>query len=273
MNRLPPDIQEAIISALVEGSSIRSVERMTGVHRDTIMRLSLAVGERCQNVMQERMRGLSCKRLELDEVWCYVGKKQRHVLDSDDPMALGDFWTWVALDAETKLVPAFRVGKRDAVTAQAFVTDLASRLTNRVQLSSDGLRLYIEAVEAGFGGNVDYATIVKSYEAEPIGPGRYSPPKVTSVDKTKMVGNPNLVLASTSYVERQNLTLRMASRRFTRLTNAFSKKAENLQAAVALHFCWYDFVRRHKTLGTTPAIAAGIEDRQWTVKDLVALAN
>ncbi len=273
MNRLNLETQTAVISSLVEGSSIRSVERMTGVHRDTITRLMVRVGETCQGIANEMMHDLPCQRVEVDEIWCYVGKKQRHVAETDDPYEVGDFWTWVALDAETKLVPSYLVAKRDAASARAFMVDLASRLTNRIQLSSDALRLYVEAVEAGFGGDVDYATIVKSYEAEPIGPGRYSPPKVTSTAKAIVVGKPNERLISTSYVERQNLTMRMNMRRFTRLTNAFSKKAENLRAAVDLHFAYYNFCRKHATLGTTPAIAAGIATRALTVRELVELAN
>ncbi len=269
MNKLKPETQETVISALVEGCSIRSVERMTGVHRDTIMRLGVSVGNKCSDLTDEMMQGLSCQRLELDEIWSYVGKKQRHVLDTDNPNDVGDFWTWVAIDAETKLVPSYLVGKRDSENAHEFVADLASRLNNKVQLSSDGLRLYIEAVEASFGGDVDYAQIVKSYEAEPIGPGRYSPPKVSSVDKSRMIGSPDMDMVSTSYVERQNLTMRMSMRRFTRLTNAFSKKAENLKAAVSLHFAYYNLVRKHKTLGTTPAVAAGVAAHQWTIWELL----
>ena len=273
MNRLSTDLQATVIGSLVEGMSIRSVERMTGVHRDTIMRLMVRVGEACDGYLNATMHGLSCKRLELDEVWCFVGKKQRHVTLEDNLAQVGDFWTWVAIDAETKLVPSFRVGKRDSANAQAFVRDLADRLTNRVQLSSDGLRFYVEAVEAGFGGEVDYAQIVKSYEAEPIGAGRYSPPKVVSVDKSLIVGNPDLTMTSTSYVERQNLTIRMSMRRFTRLTNGFSKKADNLKSAVALHFGWYNLVRPHMTLKTTPAVAAGVADHRWSIHELVSLAN
>ena len=247
---------------------------MTGVHRDTIIRLMVQVGETCGEVLDAMMRGLSCKRIEVDEVWCYVVKKQRHVKPTDDPDRMGDFWTFVAIDADTKLVPTYRVGKRDGVTAYHFITDLASRLENRVQLSSDGLRAYVDAVERGFGADVDYAQIVKAYEAEPLGPGRYSPPKVTALDKTIIQGRPDWDKISTAYVERQNLTMRMSMRRFTRLTNAFSKKIENLEAAVALHFAHYNLVRPHRTLnGLTPAEAAGLQRRRWSVTELVDLAN
>ena len=273
MNRLSTDLQATVIGSLVEGTSIRSVERMTGIHRDTIMRLMVRTGEACGTYLDANMRGLTCKRLELDEIWCFVGKKQRHVTVDDNLSEVGDFWTWVALDAETKLVPTFRVGKRDLETGKAFVGDLASRLTNRVQISSDGLKAYVEAVEASFGADVDFAQIVKSYEAEPIGPGRYSPPKVVSAEKTLIVGNPDKSLVSTSFVERQNLTMRMQMRRFTRLTNGFSKKADNLRSAVGLHFAWYNYVRPHATLKTTPAVAAGITDHKWSIHELVDMAN
>lgn len=273
VNKLDARTQEAVLSALVEGASVRSVERMTGVHRDTIIRLMVRTGQACKLLMDQEMRNLTCTRIEVDEIWSYVGKKQRHVKDTDNLNEVGDFWTWVALDAESKLVPTFAVGKRDAATAQAFMGDLASRLTNRVQINSDGLRLYAEAVERAFGADVDYAQIVKSYEAEPIGPGRYSPPKVTSVEKTLIAGKPDMNLASTSFVERQNLTMRMSMRRFTRLTNAFSKKAENLEAAVALHFAHYNLVRTHSTIKTTPAIAAGVTNRRWHMNELAALAR
>lgn len=211
--------------------------------------------------------------LQADEIWCYVGKKQRHIKPDDDKSKVGDFWTWVAIDADTKLVPSFHVGKRTVIDAHAFVCDLSARVNNRIQLSTDGLSTYVEAVEAGFGGDIDYGQIIKAYEAEPIGPGRYSPPKVTSVKKSTIVGLPDEDHISTSYVERQNLTMRMQMRRFTRLTNGFSKKVENLKAAVALHFCHYNFVRVHRSLRVTPAMAAGVTDRLWSVEDLVSLAN
>jgi IS1 family transposase len=195
------------------------------------------------------------------------------VKDSDDPSQVGDFYTWVAIDSTTKLVPSFKVGKRDGETGQAFVDDLAGRLANRVQISSDGLNIYVDAVERSFGADVDYAQIVKFYEAEPIGPGRYSPPKVVAVEKSYIAGNPDLNITSTSYVERQNLTMRMNMRRFTRLTNAFSKKLDNLKAAVALHFAHYNFARVHKTLRVTPAMEAGITNELWSVQHLVEMAN
>jgi IS1 family transposase len=242
MNNLKSEKQEMAIAALVEGTSIRSVERMTGIHRDTIMRLLVRVGDSCEKIMDSTMKGLTCKNIEVDEIWSFVGKKQRHVSLDDDPSRVGDFYTFVALDSDTKLIPAYRVGKRDLPNAQAFISDLAYRLTNRVQISSDQLKAYVESIETSFGSDVDYGQIVKSYEAEPKGPGRYSPPKVVSALKKYISGSPDWNKICTSYVERSNLTMRMQMRRFTRLTNAFSKKLETLKAAVALHFAHYNFV-------------------------------
>jgi IS1 family transposase len=273
MNNLKSQKQEAVIAALVEGCSIRSTERMTGVHRDTIMRLMVRVGDACEKLMDEKMTNLGCKKVQVDEIWCYVGKKQRHLRLTDNPAEYGDFWTWVAIDADSKLVPSYKVGKRDAYMASSFMNDIASRLKNRIQLSSDMLQFYVAAVEESFGGEIDYGQIVKSYEADYIGPGRYSPPKVISAEKTVVVGMPDKKDISTSYVERQNLTMRMSMRRFTRLTNAFSKKAENLKAAVSLHFAHYNFVRIHKTLGCTPAMEAKVDNRLWSIGNLVELAN
>ena len=269
MNILKSEKQEMVIRGLVDGSSIRSIERMTGVHRDTIMRLMVIVGNTCEKIMDTTMRDLPCKDIEVDEVWSYVGKKQRHVGINDDPARVGDFYTFIALDSETKLIPAYKVGKRDLPTAQAFISDLSSRLSNRIQISSDKLKAYVDAIEVAFGANVDYGQIVKSYEAEPIGPGRYSPPKVVSVLKEYIIGNPDFNKICTSFVERQNLTVRMQIRRFTRLTNAFSKKLENLKAAVALHFAHYNFVRIHGSLRMTPAMAAGVTNKLWTIQDLI----
>ena len=273
MNILRREKQEAAIAALVEGASIRSVERMTGIHRDTIMRLGYRVGHGCANLMDSYMKHLNCRSIQVDEIWCFVGKKQRHLKETDNFEEVGEQWVFVALDADSKLIPSYLVGKRTAENTQAFIKDLAGRLDNQVQLSSDSLTLYVDAVEAAFGPDVDYGQIVKSYEAEPIGPGRYSPPHVVSAERKIIIGNPKPSRISTSYVERQNLTMRMQMRRFTRLTNAFSKKLENLKAAVALHFAHYNFVRVHKTLRVTPAMEAGVTNRLWTISDLLEWAN
>jgi IS1 family transposase len=273
MNRVSFVRRTQIINCLVEGNSIRSTERMTDTHRDTILRLLVEVGEGCAALMDEQMQRLPCRHIQMDEIWTYVEKKQRWITEEDDPERVGDQWTFVALDADTKLIPTYRVGKRDLRTASAFLDDLARRLVNRVQLSSDALSAYVEATEQAFGAEVDYGQIVKFYEAEPIGPGRYGPPRVTSAERSVIMGEPDFWKISTSYVERQNLTMRMAMRRFTRLTNAFSKKMENLRAAVALHFAHYNFVRIHSSLRVTPAMAAGVTDHLWTMEDLAALVD
>jgi IS1 family transposase len=203
--------------------------------------------------MDEKMRELPCRRVQVDEIWCYVGKNQ---------------WTFVAIDAETKLIPSYLVGKRTAVCANNFMRDLSMRLANRVQLSRDAMDAYADAVERSFGAEVDYGQVVKFYKAEPIGPGRYSPPKVVDMEETVIAGNPDQRHISTSYIERQNLTMRMSMRRFTRLTTGFSKKLENMKAAVSLHFAHYNFVRQHKTLRMTPAMAAGVEKEMWALGEL-----
>lgn len=269
MNRLNLDRRTQIVSALVEGNSIRSTERMTGVHRDTIMRLLVEVGTGCADLMDEKMRELPCRRVQVDEIWSYVGKKQRQLKAEDDRTRVGDQWTFVAIDAETKLVPSYLVGKRTSVCANVFMRDLSMRLANRVQLSSDAMDAYADAVERAFGAEVDYGQAVKFYEAEPTGPGRYSPPKVVDIERSVVVGSPLQAHISTSIIERQNLTMRMSMRRFTRLTNGFSKKIENMKAAVSLHFAHYNFVRQHKSLRMTPAMAAGVEKSLWTVEELV----
>lgn len=269
MNILKTEKQEAAIASLVEGCSIRSVERMAGIHCDTIMRLMVRVGQNCERLMDSSMRNLKCENIELDEIWCFVGKKQRHLTITDNRKELGDQWVFVALDSDSKLIPSYAIGKRTYQTACAFLNDLSERLDNRVQLSSDSFIPYVNAVEQSFGMNVDYGQIVKSYEAEPVGAGRYSPPHVVSTDRITISGNPEVYNISTSHVERQNLTMRMQMRRFTRLTNAFSKKLENLKAVVALHFAHYNFVRVHGSLRVTPAMAAGITDHIWTITDLL----
>lgn len=268
MNRLNLARRTQIISCLVEGNSIRSTERMTDTHRDTVMRLMIEVGEGCKTLLDAEMRNLSCKRIQMDEIWAYVAKKQRQVQEGDDRSRVGDQWTFVALDPDTKLVPVHRVGKRDLGTATAFLCDLSERLTNRIQLSSDALAAYVEATEEAFGADVDYGRAVKFYEAEPIGEGRYSPPKVVRQELSVVTGKPDPAHISTSLIERQNLTMRMSIRRFTRLTNAFSKKVENHKAAVALHFAHYNFVRLHQTIKCTPAMAAGVSNHLWSMQEL-----
>ena len=269
MNKLSLTRKTLAISCLVEGNSIRSTERMTGIHRDTIMRLMVQVGDGCAKMMDETMRNLKCERLQVDEIWTYVGKKQAQVAQWEDKSRVGDQWTFVALDADSKIVPAYRVGKRDLKTAKLFMGDLAERLDNRVQLSADALAAYVDATSEAFGDNVDFGRIIKHYESEPNSVGRYSPPRVVSATRETIYGNPDQKHISTSYVERQNLTMRMSMRRFTRLTNAFSKKVENLRAAVALHFAHYNFVRLHKTLRCTPAMAAGVSTNLWTMEELM----
>jgi IS1 family transposase len=269
-NILSIDKQVAIICALAEGSGIRQIERMTGVHRDTIMRLGVRVGQGCALLLDGKMRNLSCNHLQFDELWGFIGKKERH-RTVDDDYTLGDVWTFCAIDDETKLVPSFKVGKGDAYTANAFVADIAARMANRVQISADALRAYVEAVEISFGSEVDFAQIVKTYEHDTsIEPERkFSAPEVVITEKRRIVGRPDMRRASTSHVERLNGTTRLHMRRLTRLTYAFSKKLENFEAAVALHFAYYNFVKRHITLR---AMAAGIERDFWSVADLVKVA-
>jgi IS1 family transposase len=268
-NVLNTDKQVAVISALAEGSSIRAIERMTGIHRDTIMRLGVRVGEGCTALLDAKMRDLSCTRLEIDEVWGFVGKKESRRKPGDDPQ-FGNVWTFCAVDAETKLVPAFRVdSNRGLETTKAFMRDVASRMRNRIQVSTDSLAAYRNAVEAAWGADVDYAQIVKVFGHEERDEHRYAPPEVIGTEKTVIQGNPDYDLISTSYVERLNATTRLHMRRLTRLTLAFSKRLENFRAAVGLHFAYYNFVRRHNTLRCTPAMAAGVAKTFWTVADLL----
>lgn len=269
-NVLPFTQQAMIIGSLCEGSSIRAIERLTGVHRDTIMRLGVRVGQGCAALLDRKMRDLSCGHLQLDEIWGFIEKKQRHVRTNDDYRS-GDVWTFCAIDSDTKVVPAYAVGKRTSAVADAFVADLASRMRNRVQLSTDSLAAYVGAVEDAFGANVDYAQIIKTYVTDySIQPERrFSAPEVTMIEKRAIVGEPDMVIANTSYVERLNATTRLHMRRLTRLTLAFSKKFENFEAAVGLHLAYYNFVLRHNTVKTTPAVAAGVEASPWNVQRLL----
>jgi len=270
-NVLPKEKQVAVVAALAEGSSIRSIERMTGINRNTIMNLGVRIGQGCAELLDAKMRDLTCQFLQFDEIWGFIGKKQKHVMPEDDPTK-GDVWTFCAIDAETKIVPAFKVGKRDHLTANAFVSDVASRLRNRPQVSTDGLRAYVEAMENAFGADVDYGMVIKNYgidTGEHHQERRYSAPAVTFCEKQVMTGRPDVDLICTSHIERLNGITRLHMRRLTRLTHAFSKKLENFEAAVALHFAYYNFVRTHGSLKMTPAMYAGIERDFWSVSDLV----
>lgn len=265
--------QIAVISMLAEGCSLRAIERITGVHRDTSMRLGVKVGKGCASLLDAKMRDLPCQYLQFDEIWGFIGKKEKHVRVDDDPQ-YGNVWTFCAVDAETKLVPAYKVGKRDHKTANAFVQDVASRMKNRVQISTDALNAYVQAVEKAFGADVDYGQIVKTYTHDvSLNPDqRYSAPEIVTSEKKVIAGNPDVRLISTSYIERLNATTRLHMRRLTRLTLAFSKKLENFEAAVALHFAYYNFVKRHNTIRCTPAMAAGIERDFWSIGQLVEAA-
>jgi IS1 family transposase len=269
-NVLNKDKQIAVIGALAEGSSIRSIERLTGVHRDTIMRLGVRVGKGCAMLMDSKMQDLDCNYLQFDELWGFIGKKERHVSVDDNP-ELGDVWTFCAIDSETKLVPSFKCGKRTHATTTEFVQDVASRMRHRVQVSSDAMHLYVEAMELAFGADVDYGQCVKVYVHDSAHhPERqYSAPHFASAMRRPITGSPEMELVSTSHVERLNATTRLHMRRLTRLTLAFSKKLENFEAAVGLHFAYYNFVKRHNTLRCTPAMAAGVERDFWSVGDLV----
>lgn len=268
-NILKTEKKAMAVSMLAEGNSIRSIERITGIHRDTIMRLGLRVGEGCQKIMDSKMRGLTCKQIECDEIWGFIGAKRKN---AERVGAYGDVWTFIALDADTKLIPSFIVGKRDTYHARAFMEDLASRMANRIQVSTDSLKAYPDAIERGFGTEVDHGQIVKTYSMSVLGSAaavRYSPVEVVKVERTIVSGMPDVNRITTSHVESQNLTLRMHCRRLTRLTNAYSKKFENFQAAVALNFAYYNFCKSHNSIRMTPAQAAGVENSAWTVAELI----
>jgi len=271
-NNLTLEKKAAAVSMLCEGTSIRAVERITGIHRDTIMRLGVRVGEGCKRIMDEKFRNLPCRIIQVDEVWGFIGMKQKTARRLKAGPDYGDVWTWIALDSETKLVPSFAVGDRSQYMANTFIEDLASRLSHRVQLSSDALRAYGDAVERAFGAEVDYGSILKTFSHTDLGEQRrYSPPDVLNVTRKAVQGNPVVDLISTSHVEKQNHTLRMHCRRLTRLTNAFSKKLDNFKAAVALHYGYYNFVKTNGAIRCTPAMEAGVTDSAWTVADLVEM--
>jgi IS1 family transposase len=270
MNKLSRDARAQILGMMVEGVSIRAISRMTGASKNTIVKLLADAGEAFSDYQDRTLRGLTCKRVQVDEIWAFVYAKAKNVETAKAaPQGAGDCWTWMAIDADTKLIPSFYVGARDADAAQTFIADLAGRLANRVQLTSDGHKPYLEAVEQSFGADIDYAMLIKHYGA-PVGAlGRYIPGDCTSIELRRVEGRPDPAHVSTSYAERANLTLRMGSRRFTRLTNAFSKKVENHAHSVAVHTMHYNFVRIHQTLRCTPAMAASVTKQLWELADMV----
>lgn len=273
MNSLTHDERLRVVAALVEGNSIRSTSRMTGIARNTITKLLVDLGVACMQYHDTHVRNVRVRRLQCDEIWAYVGAKARNVSIEKKEIGWGDVWTWVGLDADSKLVVSYLVGGRGADWAKDFMDDCASRIQGRVQITTDGHKAYLEAVEGAFGMDVDYAMLHKVYGASEETEKRYSPAKCIGCDMKVVMGNPDPQHISTSYVERQNPTMRMNMRRFTRLTNAFSKKLENHAYAVALHFMYCNFVRIHQTLRVTPAMQAGLADHAWEMAELVGLLS
>ncbi|HTQ77939.1 MAG TPA: IS1 family transposase [Burkholderiales bacterium] len=276
MNRLSLQDRARILHCLVEGNSMRATSRMVDVSINTVTKLLVDVGTACSNYQYENLRNLPCKRIQCDEIWSFCYAKEKNVArDLKGVWGLGDVWTWTAICADTKLVPTWLVGRRDATYAHFFVDDLASRLAGRIQLSTDGNKLYVNAVDDAFSSEIDYGMLVKLYTLPGGSEGqrRYSPGECCGAIRGAVCGKPDEQHISTSYVERQNLTMRMSMRRFTRLTNGFSKKIENHEHAVALHYMHYNFGRIHKTLRVTPAMQAGVADHVWSLEDIASLAT
>lgn len=275
MNRLPIEKRAQIVDLLVEGMSLRAGSRIIGCSINTVTKLLEEVGFACNMYQSEHLRNLKSRRVQCDEIWAFCYSKEKNVSrENKGVLGHGDVWTWTAIDAESKLIVSYLVGKRDADYANAFMLDVASRLANRVQLTTDGHGPYLYAVEDAFGTAIDYAMLVKHYGAPAnMEARRYSPAELIAVEQRPINGKPDPAHISTSYVERQNLTMRMGMRRFTRLTNGFSKKVENLEHAVSLHFMHYNFARLHKTLRVTPAMEAGLADHVWTNEEVAALAD
>jgi IS1 family transposase len=274
MNRLPITLRATILGMLVEGNSLRATSRLCDVSINTVTKLLVDVGQAVEDYQDKTLRGLSCRRIQCDEIWAFCYSKQKNVpAEFQGQFGYGDVWTWTALCADTKLIASWAVGTRGAGTAFEFIHDLAERLANRVQLTTDGHRVYLDAVESAFGSEIDYAMLVKMYGDDPRADTKYSPSECIGCRTQVISGNPKQKHISTSFVERQNLTMRMGMRRFTRLTNGFSKKVENHIAAVAIHFMHYNFGRVHKTLRVTPAMEAGIADHIWSFEEIVSLAN
>ena len=275
MNKLDTKTRKLIIRCLVEGQSIRATARTADVSKNTVTKLLIDAGKACSDFQDKALRGLTCRRIQVDEIWSFIYTKEKNVARAKAaPAEAGDVWTWTAICADTKLVPSWRVGDRSGETAIDFMDDLRARLADRAQLTSDGHKAYLEAVEGAFGGDVDYAQLIKLYGEAPEAQKRYSPAACVGARKRRVEGSPDPAHVSTSYVERNNPTMRMSIRRFTRLTNAFSKKIENHAYSVALHFMHYNFCRQHKSLGgVSPAMAAGVTDRLWDIEDIVRLID
>jgi IS1 family transposase len=273
MNKLSTKDRVRIIAALVEGNSIRATCRMTGAAKGTVLKLLVDLGKACAKYQDEKLRNLTCKRIQCDEIWSFCYAKEKNLSEEQKgTFGFGDVWTWTAIDADSKLIVSYLVGGRSAIYARKFIDDLASRLAHRVQLTTDGHKAYLSAVESAFGADVDYAMLEKIYSAPPQeGQQRYSPAECCGTRKVRVKGDPDIAHVSTSFVERQNLTMRMSMRRMTRLTNAFSKKIENQAHAVALHFMHYNFARVHQTLRVTPAMEAKVTDHVWTLEEIAGL--
>jgi IS1 family transposase len=271
MNKLPIEKRRQILAMLCEGSSMRSISRIVDVSINTVSKILVEAGEACLILHDETVQNVKASRIQCDEIWSFCHAKQKNVASAKAaPKGAGDVWTWTAIDADTKLIVSYYVGDRSAESAMCLMDDLQGRLSNRVQLTTDGHKAYLEAVEGTFGGDVDFAQLVKMYGSTVSPAGRYSPAECTGIKKIRVEGNPDIKHVSTSYVERQNLTMRMSMRRFTRLTNAFSKKLDNHIHALALYFVFYNFTRIHKTLRMSPAMAAGITNRLWSLDDVIA---
>jgi IS1 family transposase len=271
MNVLPIEKQVKILNALVEGCSVRSTARLVGVEHKTVLRVLLRVGKRCEKLLDERMRNIKSRFIQVDEMHGYVQVRQKNLDPTrHNEFTMGEQYVFIAIDSETKLIPSFLVGKRNAANAYWLMKDLESRLASRVQLTTDGFRAYADAVDSTFGSNVDFAMLVKVYAADEANRERYSPSEVVEAIPIPVMGSPEPQRISTSHVERQNLTVRMQLRRFTRLTNGFSKKLENMKAALSLHFAWYNFCRIHQSIRVTPAMQAGIASHVWNLTELIA---
>lgn len=274
MNRLTTEKRAQILGMMVEGMSLRSISRLTGVSKNTAVKLLADAGAACSDYQDRALRNLPCKRLQLDEIWSFVYAKAKNVRTAKNvPSVAGDVWAWTAIDADTKLVASWMVGDRSGETAKLFVSDLASRLSNRVQITTDGHGAYLQAIDDAFGIDVDYAILEKVYAVPAEAEKRYSPPVCVGAKRKEVTGHPDQKHISTSYAERQNLNIRMGNRRFTRLTNAFSKKAENHVHALSIYFMHYNFVRIHQTLRVTPAMAAGVAHKLWSLEDIARIVD